>query len=70
MVHYLLGILYFLFIAMAVAFVCFTNRINDLSVLRENLKNELIVNDLKHIVQAILQKSNNEYEKLQHPTDR
>lgn len=59
-VYVLLGILYVT--TVAIICVCYTNRLNDLSVLKENLKNEFIVNDIKHIVQIVLKDMKNEHQ--------
>lgn len=57
-VYVLLGILYISTIAIII-YVCYANRIN-LSVLKENLKNDFIVNDIKHIVRIVLKDMQNE----------
>lgn len=63
-VYVLLGISCFATVAIAAIFVWNVHRFNDLSVLRENLKNDLIVDDIKHIVRIVLQELGNEYQPL------
>lgn len=70
LVYVLLGILYLSTIAIAVICVCYANRLNDLSALRENLKNEFILNDIKHIVQVVLKDMKNEHQPLHKLSER
>ncbi len=60
-IYVLLGILYVSTIAILCVCYANANRLNDLSVLRENLKNEFIVNDMKRIVQIVLKDMKNEH---------
>lgn len=69
-VYVLLGILYFSTIAIAVTFMCYANRLNDLSALREHLRNEFIVNDIKHIVQIVLKDVKNEHQPVYKLSER
>lgn len=69
-VYVLLGILYLSTIAIGIICVCSANRLNDLSVLRENLKNEFILNDIKHIVQIVLKDMKNEHQPLHKLSER
>lgn len=59
-VYVFLGISFFATIGIATIFVWYAYQLNDLSVLRQNLRNELIVNDIKHIVKIILDDIKNE----------
>lgn len=63
-VYVLLGFLCLSTVAFATIFVCYANRLNDLSVLRENLKNDFIVSDIKRIVQIVLKDMKHEYPPL------
>lgn len=47
-------ILYIASIAIVAVFVWNAHQVNDLSVLRENLRNDLVAGDIKHIVQMVL----------------
>lgn len=69
-VYVLLGILYLSTIAIAILCVCYGNRLNDLSVLRENFKDELIVTDIKHIVERVLKDMKNEHPPLYKLSER
>lgn len=54
-IYALIGImLYIGSIVIVAMFVCNFNQVDDVSVLRENLRNDLIVDDIKHIVQMVL----------------
>lgn len=69
-VYVILGILYLSTIAIAIIFVYYANGLNDLSVLRENLKSEFIANDIKHIVQVVLKDMKNEHPPLYKLSER
>lgn len=69
-VYVLVGILYLSTIAIALICVCYANRLNDLSMLRENLKNEFIVTDIKHIVQMVLKDMKNEHQPMYKLSER
>lgn len=53
-VYVLLGVLCFTTIAISTIFVWYAHQFSDLSVLKENLKDDLIVNDIKQIVRMVL----------------
>lgn len=59
-IYVLVGILYVSTVSIICAY--YTNQRNDLTVLRENFKNEFIVNDIKHIVQRVLNDIRNEHQ--------
>lgn len=61
-VYVLLGFSFFAIIASILLWN--VHKFNDLSVLREKLKNDLIVNDIKQIVQAVLKDIENQYQPL------
>lgn len=63
-VYVLLGISCFATMAIAGIFVWNVYRYNDLSVLRENLKNEVIVDDIKHLVRIVLKELENDQQPL------
>lgn len=69
-IYALLGILYLATIAIGIICVCYGNRLNDLSVLRENLKNEFILTDIKHIVQMVLKDMKNDHQSLYKLSER
>lgn len=69
-VYVLLGVLCFLTIMIATIFVCYVNRLSDLSVLRDNLKNDFIVDDIKHIVQMVLRDMKNEHQPVHKLSER
>lgn len=51
----LIGImLYIATIVIVAMFVCNFHQVDDVSALRENLRNDFIVDDIKHIVQMVL----------------
>lgn len=53
-VYVFLGVLCCATIAISTIFVWYAHQCSELSVLRENLKNDLIVNDIKHIVRILI----------------
>lgn len=53
-IYVICAILYFASITVVAIFVWNVHQVNDLSVLRENLRNDLVVSDIKHIVQSVL----------------
>lgn len=53
-VYVLLAILCFASVAILGIFVWNVHQLNDISVLRENLRNDLVVSDIKQIVQIAL----------------
>lgn len=64
-IYVLLGISCTAATVIATLFVWNVYQFHDLSVLRENLKNDLIVNDIRHIVKIALRDMENEYRPLQ-----
>lgn len=59
--YVLLGISCFVAVAIVTIFLWNVHQSNELLVLRENLKNELVVNDIKKIVQMVLKDAENDY---------
>lgn len=67
-VYVLLGILYVS--TGAIICACYTSRQSDLTVLRENIKNEFVVNDIKHIVQIVLNDIRDEHQPVFRMSER